>query len=199
MKRIHWSLAALVMLFGIATLVAPAAAQNMLGTLEVTGGYAKSSTDVNSVAIDSPSGGVTLGAGYFHRLGAPSTQWGVEAAYDNLGSLDWNTGTATATTSMSVFRVTPEFRMSFGPPVGPSFFAQAGMGLYAMSAKTESSDLLFNGDASTSKFGYNVGAGVGFPVGPKTRMNFQGNYHSVSTEGQSTNYVNIRAGVAFGL
>ena len=50
-----------------------------------------------------------------------------------------------------------------------------------------------------SKFGFNVGAGVGFPVGPKTRLNLTGLYHSVSTEGESLNYIQMRAGVGFGL
>ena len=51
---------------------------------------------------------------------------------------------------------------------GPSFFAQAGAGLLQISVKVSDSVL---GDTSDSdgKFGFNVGAGVGFPVGPKTR------------------------------
>jgi opacity protein-like surface antigen len=53
--------------------------------------------------------------------------------------------------------------------------------------------------SSESKFGFNVGAGVSFPVGPKSKMNLTGLYHSVSTEGQSLNYLQFRAGVGFGL
>ena len=53
--------------------------------------------------------------------------------------------------------------------------------------------------ASDGKFGFNLGAGVGFPVGPKTKLNLMGNYHTVSTPGNSTNYMNIRAGLGLSL
>jgi opacity protein-like surface antigen len=89
--------------------------------------------------------------------------------------------------------------MNFGAGVGPSFFAQAGGGLYSVKAKIESTDAAFAGEDTSSKFGFNAGAGVGFPMGPKTRLNIQGNYHSVSTEGKSTNYMGARAGIALGL
>ena len=54
-------------------------------------------------------------------------------------------------------------------------------------------------DNSEGKFGFNLGAGVGFPVGPKTKMNVMGQWHSVSTEGESTDYLEFKAGVGFGL
>ena len=186
---------ALLTAFAAATSAAPS-----VGTFEITGGYAKSSTEVApaTAPTDAMGGSLGFGAGYFRSI-APTTSWGVEVAYDNLGSVDWNTGTATATSSSHVFRVTPEFRVNFGAPVGPSFFAQGGMGLYSVSSKVETTDTAFALDGSQSKFGFNVGAGVGFPVGPKTKLNFQGNYHSISTEGTSVNYIGVRAGLGFNL
>ena len=191
-----------MMAFTFAVMTAFAAAASAMpstGTFEINGGYAKSSTEAASpFTTDSPSGGLSFGGGYFRSI-APKTSWGIEGSYDNLGSLDWNDGTDNHTTSMHLFRVTPELRMNFGAMVGPSFCAQAGAGYYSVSAKDEDTTTSTNVTASDGKFGFNLGAGVGFPMGPKTKLNIMGMYHSVSTSGQSTNYMGVRAGVAFGL
>jgi len=194
--RIAFSVFAFVVVMAFA---AVASATPSVGTLEITGGYAKSSTEMAApFTTDSPGGGLSVGAGYFRGI-APKTSWGVEMAYDNLGSVDWTDGTDNYTSSVSVIRVTPEFRMNFGAPVGPSFFAQAGGGYYSVKAKVEDTTVSTEASASNGKFGFNLGAGVGFPVGPKTKLNFQGNYHSVQTEGQSTNYLGLRAGLSLNL
>jgi hypothetical protein len=177
---------------------AAASATPSVGTFEINAGYAKSSLEVAPAPNDKMGGSLTFGAGYFRSI-APKTSWGIEASYDALGSTDWDTGTAPATTSLNIIRFTPELRMNFGAGVGPSFFAQAGGGLYSVKAKIESTDTAVAGEDTSSKFGFNAGAGVGFPMGPKTRLNIQGNYHSVSTEGKSTNYMGARAGIALGL
>ncbi|HEY7728693.1 MAG TPA: outer membrane beta-barrel protein [Candidatus Eisenbacteria bacterium] len=195
MKRI---LVISLVVFGVVAFAASAGAQNMLGTIELNGGYAKPSTEV-SPNNDSWGGGITFGAAYWRPM-SPQISWGAELSYDNMGSVDYDTGTSTATYSGHVLRVNPAMRFSFGAPVGPSFFAQGGAGLYSVAAKYEDSvDPSLNTDASDSKFGFNVGAGVNFPVGPKTKLNFQGTYHSISTDNQSTNYIQVRCGVGFGL
>ena len=179
---------------------AAASATPSVGTFEINAGYAKSSTEVAPLTspTDALSGSISFGAGYFRSI-APTTSWGVEASLDNLGTTDWNTGTATATSKTTVLRVTPEVRMNFGSAVGPSFFAQGGAGLYAVTSKVETTDVLYAMDQSQSKFGFNLGAGVGIPVSPKTNLNVLGSYHSISTEGTSTNYLGLRAGIAFNL
>lgn len=194
MKRIHLTLV-LVAVFCVAGFGAQANA-GPVGTLEFNLGYAKSSTEV--IPDESMGGGLAFGAGYW-RSASPSVQWGVEASYDNLGSVEYDNGdTPDNTVSGSLFRVTPALRMNFGSMVGPNFFAQGGAGIYNVSADVE--DSIFGEESqSNSEFGFNVGAGVGFPVGPKTRMNVQGQYHSVATEGESTNYLAFRAGIGIGL
>ena len=190
------------MLFTFALVTAFAAAASAtpsVGTLEISGGYAKSTLEAAApFSTDSPSGGMTFGAGYFRSI-APKTSWGMEVSYDNLGSMDWNDGVDAHTTSIKTLRVTPEFRMNLGAPVGPSFCAQVGGGYYSMSVKDEDTTASTNATVSDGKFGFNVGAGVGFPVGPKTKLNVMGMYHSVSTEGNSTNYMNVRAGLGISL
>lgn len=195
MKRI---LVLSLVVFGVVAFAATAGAQNLLGTLELNGGYAKSSNEVTPTN-DSWGGGITFGAAYWRPV-SPMISWGAEVSYDNLGSVDYNNGVSTDTFSAHIFRVNPAMRFTFGAGVGPSFFAQGGAGLYSVAGKYENSaDPSLSTDASSSKFGFNVGAGVNFPVGPKTKLNFQGTYHSVSTEGQSTNYIQVRAGVGIGL
>jgi hypothetical protein len=194
MKRIHLTLV-LVTVFCVAAF-GSAASANTAGSMEINAGYAKSSTDVTG-NNESMGGGIAFGAGYW-RNASPTVQWGAEASWDNLGNLDYGTAPTNGTLSSSIIRINPALRANFGSKTGPSFFAQGGAGLYSMSFKDQP-----NGGAEVkdtqSKFGFNLGAGVGFPVGPKTNMNFLGQYHSISTEGQSTNYIEFKAGVGFGL
>jgi len=194
MKRIHLTLV-LVTVFFVAAF-ATAASANTAGSMEINAGYAKSSTDVTG-NNESMGGGIAFGAGYW-RNASPTVQWGAEASWDNLGSLDYGTSPTNGTLKSNIIRINPALRANFGSKTGPSFFAQGGAGLYSMSFKDQP-----NGGAEVkdtqSKFGFNLGAGVGFPVGPKTNMNFLGQYHSISTQGQSTNYIEFKAGVGFGL
>ena len=192
--------ATVVFMFTLVTAFAAAAsAMPSVGTLEINGGYAKSTLEAAApFSTDSPSGGMTFGGGYFRSI-APKTSWGIEASYDNLGSLNWVNGTNNMTTSIHMLRMCPELRMNFGAPVGPSFCAQAGGGYYSVSVKDEDTTAGTNATASSGKFGFNFGAGVGFPVGPKTKLNLMGMYHSVSTPGTSTNYMNFRAGLGISL
>jgi len=183
--------------------LAPFASASPVPSLEINAGYAKSSTDVTSGvdvggAENALGGGLSFGAAYW-RPASPMISWGLEAGFDNLGNANYDNGTTTDNElKSSAFRVNPAIRFNFGAGVGPSFFAQGGAGLYNVSMDIKDSVV---GDASDSqsKFGFNVGAGASFPVGPKTRMNLTGLYHTVSTEGQSLNYVQFRAGVGFGL
>ncbi len=194
MKRIRVTLVLVTAIF-VAAFAASASA-NTVGTLEVNLGYVKSSTEVTP--NESLGGGIAFGAGYW-RNASPTVRWGVEGSWDNLGSIEYDNGTTTDNKiSGSAIRINPALRVNFGSMVGPNFFAQGGAGLYSVSGKVEDSDLGDSDDSST-EFGFNLGAGVGFPVGPKTRMNVMGQYHSVATEGESTNYLAFRAGVGFGL
>lgn len=193
MKRIHLTLV-LATVFCVAGFAAQANA-GPVGTLEFNLGYAKSSTAVTP-DDESMGGGLAFGAGYW-RSASPTIQWGVEASYDNLGTAEYNDTvdpTNNYEVSGSMLRINPALRMNFGSMVGPNFFAQGGVGLYNASFDVEGFD-----SQSSSEIGFNFGAGVGFPVGPSTRMNVSGQYHSVATEGESTNYLAFRAGIGIGL
>jgi len=200
MKR-NASILFLAALLVAAVAFAPIAMAGPVGTLELNAGYNKNSQEVTPSG-DSMGGGIGFGAAYW-RSASPSVSWGGEVSYDNLGSVEYNDAPSSTSykTSSSVFRVNPAIRYTFGPGVGTSFYAQGGVGMYSVSGKTEGTDVgvPINVDGSSSKIGFNFGAGVNFPLAPTTKMNVGVQYHTVSTEGQSLNYINFRAGVGFNL
>ncbi len=197
MKR-NTSVLFLASLLVAAVAFAPVAVAGPVGTLELNAVYNKASNEVTPSG-DSMGGGIGFGATYW-RGASPSVSWGAEISYDNLGSAEYTDPLSSATTTVkgNVFHIGPSVRYGFGPNVGTSFYAQGGLGYYNVSAKVEDS-VAGNTDASESKIGFNVGAGVNFPVAPTTKMNLGLQYHSVSTEGESTNYLNFRAGIGFNL
>jgi opacity protein-like surface antigen len=166
------------------------------GTMELNLGYAKSNEDMGNG--DTMAGGLAFGAAYWLHPSQAVT-WGPEISFDNMGSVTYNNGfTADNKASMHLFRVHPTIRYTFTHNPGTQFYGQAGAGLYSVTAKIEDS-VIGNASSSDSKFGFNLGAGVEFPVGPTTRMNVTGIYHDVATSGNSLNYFQLRAGFGFNL
>ena len=189
----------LAVVFGVAAVAlacAPLAfASN--GSIEINGGFAKSSDDLSGQG-DKLGGGISFGGAYWHNQ-SPTIQWGFEASYDNMGSIDYDNGfTTNNKASAHVMRVNPAFRIVAGQGQGPKFYAQAGAGWYNVTAKIEDS---FFGDLQNTdaKFGFNAGAGVSFPVSPKANMVVNGLYHNVSMDPENLNYLQFKAGVAFGI
>jgi len=93
----------------------------------------------------------------------------------------------------------PGTQDEFGRPSRPELLRPGGWGLLQRVGQESDNTTSTELTASDGKFGFNLGAGVGFPMGPKTKINFMGNYHSVSTNGQSTNYLGFRAGLGLSL
>lgn len=189
----------LVMILSALALTAAAtagASPSSPGTVELNVGYAKSSEDMGGG--ETMGGGIAFGAGYWMHP-SPQLSWGPEISFDNMGSLEYDNGfTANNEISMSVIRVHPTLRYTFTKGVGTQFFGQTGAGLYSVGAEIDDS-VLGNESESESKFGFNLGAGIDFPLSPKSRMNVTGLFHNVSTEGQSLNYLQFRAGIGFNL
>jgi len=170
------------------------AGASLVGTMELNVGYMKSSNDLTTDG-ESLGGGIGFGAAYWRSAG-PMLSWGLEASMDNLGSVDatyvdpFTLETVNEEVSAKTIRINPGLRLGLGTMVGPNVFVQGGAGLYSISSKyhyQDTSGASFEADESSSEFGFNVGAGVGIPVGPKTRMNVQGQYHSVATDGENLN------------
>jgi len=167
------------------------------GTMEVNLGFAKSSDDAIGNG-DTMNGGLALGVAYWLHP-SPSVTWGPEVSFDGMGSVEYDNGlTANNEGSIHLVRVHPTIRYNFSKGIGTRFFGQAGAGLYSVTAKVD--DSMFGTLQSTdSKFGFNLGAGIDFPVGAKSRMNVTALYHNVSMDPESLNYGQIRAGIGFNL
>ena len=196
MNRNHWGFILLTAILVVA--VTPAANAAVLGTLEVNAGYSKDANSGSYVSDGTLGGGAAFGAGYYRSL-APMLNWGIEVGMDNLGSSDFNDPLfGSGQVSAKAFRINPALRINLGAPVGPSLFAQVAGGLYNVKGEVKfDSGGSVNG--SDTKFGANVGAGVGFPIAPKTRMSLLGQYHTVATDGQTTNYFAVKAGLGFSI
>ena len=192
MKRTYCSFVLLTAL--IVAAIAPAAGAAGLGTLEVNAGLSKDDNYGSYSRNGTLGGGVAFGAGYYWSF-APKLNWGIDAALEDLGSADFsNPLSGDGQVSAKAFRINPALRIDLSPPAGPSFFAQIGAGLYNVTR-----EIKFDAGGSTggsdTKFGGNLGAGVSFPVAPKVRMNLLGQYHTVATDGESTIYFTVRAGL----
>lgn len=191
----------LLLAFGtilVAMAIAPLAqASSGMGTLELNAGYAKSSDDQTG-NDDKLGGGLSFG-GAFWRNVSPMFTLGLDVSYDDLGKIEYNNGnTANNKVSAHILRVNPALRVNFGQGTGANFYAQGGAGLYNVTVKLD--DSIFGSLANTDgKFGFNIGAGAGFPVGEKARLNFTGLYHSVATDGENTTYLGFKAGIGFGI
>lgn len=77
-------------------------------------------------------------------------------------------------------------------------FMQMGLGMYNLGQKSEggpSGDY----DNSSSELGFNFGAGMNFATQGDMRWGISGLYHSIQTEGESTNMFTLGLNVNFGM
>jgi len=191
------------------TLAGSAGAASGPSTLELNGGYAKSTTELGTTT-EKMGGGVAIGAAYWGTI-SPTISWGAEVSYDNLGNVDaagydpFSGVTYAERFSTKILRVNPALRVSFGPPTGTSFFVQGGAGLYSASWKynyVDDTGIAASANDSKSKFGFNAGIGIAVPAGQKTKVTFGGAYHLVGGNDvnmSDMNYIQFRAGVGLGL
>ncbi|MGH7680770.1 MAG: outer membrane protein, partial [Candidatus Eiseniibacteriota bacterium] len=188
---------------------APAAAASAPGNLEISAGYAKCSTHLGA-SEESMGGSVTIGMSYWKPV---STLFsiGAELSMDDLGDAVSDTyDIVTSTTfheqfSTHILRANPAIRMNLGATVGPSLYAQAGAGWYRITWDYLVDNALIQAESggSSTELGFNVGAGLGYPVGPRTRLNVTGTYHIVPGNSldnmEDTNNAQIRMGLGFEL
>lgn len=179
------------------------------GTVELSAGFAKCSTNLGASEV-SMGGGVSFGASYWRPI-SPAVSWGAEVSMDNLGSAESNTDDAlTMTTfreefSSRILRINPALRLNLGATVGPTVYVQGGAGWYQLSwdYSFDNGLIAFESGDESSEFGFNVGAGLGCPVGPRTRLTVSGTYHVVPGNNlqnmENTNNIQARAGLGFGL
>jgi opacity protein-like surface antigen len=102
-----------------------------------------------------------------------------------------------------ILRFNPAFRVNFGRPGGKNFLAQVGTGLYNVTRNYHYEiGFIIDDDDSQTKFGLNVGAGAGFPLGRAKRMNLMAAYHFIGGEeafADDFNHLQIRASLGIPL
>lgn len=81
----------------------------------------------------------------------------------------------------------------------PYVSAELGMHFLSSTVKSSFFGQTFEQSDSEAKFGFAPGAGFFFAFNPKTMLDVNLKYNIISTEGSSTSYLGINAGVAFAL
>jgi hypothetical protein len=178
--------------------IAPAASAGGQGVVELNGGFSKDNNYGSYNPIGTLGGSAAFGAGYYRVL-APTLDWGVDVALEDLGSADFSSPVmGDGRMSAKVFRINPALRILIGPQVGPSLFVQAGAGLYNVTREIQL-DAGGTSSGSDTKFGANFGGGVAFPVGPRVRMSLYGQGHTVATDEATTLYFAFKAGLGLSI
>lgn len=75
----------------------------------------------------------------------------------------------------------------------------AGAGVYNVKSKLESSNSLYNGETSDSKFGARGGLGINYKTSDKVGIGVEGVYNWIDTEISSTQYIGVTAGVTINM
>jgi opacity protein-like surface antigen len=71
----------------------------------------------------------------------------------------------------------------------------AGLGSY--SVKVDYSDGPYSESGTDSKMGFRGGLGANYMLNPQVGLNAEANFHSISTEGSSTTFYGVGAGVMY--
>jgi opacity protein-like surface antigen len=82
-----------------------------------------------------------------------------------------------------------------GSPVHPYLVAGAGM----YQAKVEFSAGTYSESADDTDMGFRGGVGANFTVNPMFGIGAEADYHMVQTEGESTTFYGLKAGLVFNL
>lgn len=89
------------------------------------------------------------------------------------------------------------FPMASESSVSP--YVIGGAGIYNIKSKLESTNTLFTGDVSESKFGARGGLGLLYKTSEKVGIGVEGAFHWINTDVTSTQFVSIQAGVTIGM
>lgn len=168
-------------------------------SLGLNGGMAKPTGDFGDAAAT----GWNVGVGMTNMI---NSNWGIGADlgfHSWGGSDDYNnalqvlSGDPSMEGSFSALQATGAVSYHFPTNGNVHPYLKGGLGMYNLKAKVESS----SGDAddSSSELGFNFGAGMNFATQGTMQWGFSGLYHSIQTEGQSTNMFTVGMNVNFGM
>ena len=89
------------------------------------------------------------------------------------------------------------FPMASESSIAP--YVVAGAGIYNVKNKLESTNALYNGDGSESKFGARGGLGLMYKTSEKVGIGLEGTFHWINTDVTSTQFIGVQAGVTIGM
>lgn len=153
-----------------------------------------------------------LGGVGFDYMATEALAVGVDGAFiSNSGSDDLET----ALSALATGPVTAKFTMIQGGAHLKYMFPMAsessispyvlgGLGVYNVKTKLESSDPLFNGDESSSKFGARGGLGLMYKTSDKVGIGVEGAFHWINTKDDATGatatqFIGVQAGVTINM
>jgi len=132
--------------------------------------------------------GYTLGAGLDLHTGTAPLSWRADASYSSFGAQGGG-----ATISDFSGRANAVLSM---PSTGFSPYAIGGIGIYHVNASVDFGSG-FSGSTSENDFGWNIGAGIDFPIG-EIAGRLEVRYNSVNLSDNSKyTYVPITFGIRF--
>jgi len=117
--------------------------------------------------------------------------WGVKDEFKTANDLSDATFTGLQYTAFGTY----SFAMS-NPKNRP--YLKGGLGMYDLKTKVTPTGFSEVSD-SQNKFGWNAGLGFDHEVSPMYTLGIIGEYHSVQTEGTSTNFITVGAKLGWGM
>jgi opacity protein-like surface antigen len=136
------------------------------------------------------------GAGLGYKV-TPSVEIIVSGFY-NLFSSDFPDSFGVTGGDVSIIEAVGNLKYIFGKgasKIKPYIIGGAGMASVKFSQVDDTSGTVFSADTSETDFIYNLGAGAEITVSPSAAIFIEGFYSSVATEGETSAYVPIRAGL----
>ncbi len=136
-----------------------------------------------------------------------STGWGLDGTFlyglqpnlDLTGTIGYHRWSAkeTSDVTFSTVPVLVGVQYSFDNAGGFTPYAMAKIGLHF--ATVGASVLGMTVSTSENDFGFLVGAGVLIPVSTDLNVDINASFNSISTSGSASNYIDVKAGLNFGL
>ncbi len=149
----------------------------------------------NPTGEASPDGGFGGRVNGFY-MATPTIGVGAEVGYHKFGTMEFDFGGGTTGEfSSSVWQFTPSVKaQGVAGKIRP--YGIGGLGMYNSKVSLSYSDATPEESESSTDFGFNLGAGAEFGTGPTT-FGVEARWHSISTEGESTDMISFMGGLNF--
>jgi len=138
------------------------------------------------------------GFGEYRMDNFPATLRG-ELGYHSFGGTRVSAGPFSSEASYSMIPITVSAIYVLPSETQRRFHLMGGLGLYRTSADVDYTDEdgSFSFSNSSTDFGINIGGGINFPLGERIDAVAEARFHSIFTDGNSSNMIPISIGLRF--